>query len=241
MKIPVTELGVIRNPAFAIPASAEAAPVPVVSEYEWYPHAIPTYSQKFPSCVGHATANWLEMMLRRELGDSILGKGEQIDGDAIWKRGREMFHGGSLDGGLLMPQGFLAAIDLGILPPGATVVTLAPSVAAVAKRLSTSPVLQGTAVHEGWNEPDPSNGQIPLLLPNPFAGHATCIVSVTKQGDNSFLPFQNSWGAGWGRFGYGMLRDDQWLQCLIDDPVSCDLGRPLAAWDAWRKYVTRIP
>lgn len=243
MKLPVYvgAFGAMRNPSFHPVDLLAAALDPVTSARDWYREAVPTYSQKFPSCVGHSTANWVEMMLRAEAGDGILAKGQQIDGDAIWRRGREMFNGGDMDGGLLMHQGFLAAVDLGILPEGSAPVALEATPAAVARQLLATPVLQGTCVHRGWEDPNPENGQIPFLLPDPFAGHATCIVSVTSQAGDSFLAFQNSWGATWGRYGFGLLRADQWAQCLLDAPVTCQLTWKLSEHEGWRKYVIGTP
>lgn len=213
---------------------------------EWYDFALPTYNQEYPSCVGHATANWLEMMLRRYVARDVISTDEQIDGDAIWRKGRQLFWGGTLDGGLLVDQGFLAAVALGMLPQQAMPLRIASTVAAVSQELLQSPVIQGTAVHDGWSFPSPENGAVPFQLPDPFAGHATCIVAVGRaESDEDALkyavPFQNSWGSEWGRFGYGQLRDDQWKQCLMDDPVTCRLPEGWEKWRGWERFVIRRP
>jgi hypothetical protein len=229
-----------RQPVFA----AASAPVIVDRAAEWYDYMVPTYNQEFPSCVGHATANWIEGMLRKHVSMSALEAGEQIDGDAIWRKAREMFWGGSLDGGLLVDQGFQAAIALGILPRDSVVVRIGSSVAAVSHELLQTPVVQGNAVHDGWARPDPSNGSISLLMPDPFAGHATCVVAVARvDAEHYSLPFLNSWtnadGSPWGRYGYGQLRDDQWAQCLMDDPATCRLPADWTTWRGWERYVIR--
>jgi hypothetical protein len=216
---------------------------PIVRAFEWYDFAVPTYNQEYPSCVGHATANWIELMLRRFVGKDVLAAGEQVDGDAIWRRGREMFWNGTLDGGLLMDQGFAAAIDLGILPAKSQVLKVAANLGVVSQQLAKTPVLQGTAVHRGWSDPDPESGEISFDLPNPNAGHATCIVALVDQkgGNQIGSAFQNSWGKDWGRFGYGILREDQWLQCLLDDPVTCLLPDGWTSFDGWRRFVIQRP
>lgn len=216
-------------------------PVRAIISSEWYDFTLPTYSQQFPSCVGHATANWIELMIRRYLGKTAIPRGHQIDGDAIWKRGREMFYGGSLDGGLLMDHGLFAAIDLGILPKESKPGRLASNLGVVSHALEATPILQGTSVHAGWNQPDPENGEIAMMMPDPFAGHATLIVATTRQDDQMGVVFQNSWGASWGRYGYGILREDQWKNYLLDDPVTCSLPESWTTWTGWRRYLIATP
>lgn len=234
-------VGVVRSGRQPVFSSADSRVV-IDRLAEWYDFTVPTYNQEFPSCVGHATANWIECMLRKHVDLGALSTDEQIDGDAIWRKAREMFWGGSLDGGLLVDQGFLAAVALGILPQDATVVRIASTVAAVSQELLQSPVIQGTAMHDGWGRPDPESGAIPLNMPDPFAGHATLVVAVTRAPEGRYsLPFLNSWkhanGADWGRFGYGQLRDDQWKQCLMDDPVTCRLTENWETWRGWERFV----
>jgi len=221
------------------PATMGATPVSPYSA--WTKYAIPTYNQQFPSCVGHATANWLEMMLRKSVGRDVFKPGQQIDGDAIWRKGREMFWPKErLDaGGLLMDQGFRAAIELGILPPDSGVMTVHMDIGMVSRMLRTEPVLQGTAVHNGWNRANPQNGQIPFELPNPHAGHATCIVGVLEQDGDVYVLFQNSWGKNWGHGGYGLLRADQWEQCLLGPVAICKLPDNWTKWTGWKEYVIK--
>jgi hypothetical protein len=118
------------------------------------------------------------------------------------------------------------------------VVKLPANVGVVSQQLAHTPVLQGTAVHDGWSRPDPLNGQISFDLPNPQAGHATCVVSVTPPVDGHHgLVFQNSWGEYGGRYGYGLLRDDQWDQCLMDDPVTCEPPEGWVFSANWKRFI----
>lgn len=221
------------------PATLGATPVQPYSA--WAKVAIPTYSQRYDDCDGHATANWVEMMLRRHVGRSVFADGEQINGEAIWRHARKMFFPNEPveGGGLYLEHGFLAAIDMGILPPDSGVTTVHLDIGMVSRMLRTEPVLQGNAVHNGWSRAK-SNGQIPLDLPNPKAGHATVIVGVLKQGDHYYVMFQNSWGATWGYGGFGLLRDDQWEQCLLGPVAVCKLPDNWTEWKGWMDYVIKV-
>lgn len=244
MKPPKLDLsqmvGVKREPSFsAIPL--EATPIEPISA--WTKYAIPTYNQRFPSCVGHATANWFEMMLRFKLGRKAIPAGKQIDGDAIWRKARKMFWSREPleDGGLLMDQGFRAAIELGILPPNSGVMQVRMDVGMLSRMLHTEPVLQGTGVHRNWSAASRQNGQIPFDLPDPNAGHATCIVGVIMQDGEPYVLFQNSWGADWGYKGYGLMRADQWEQSLLGPLTVCKLPDDYGDWTGWKNYLIDTP
>lgn len=162
----------------------------------------------------------------------------QIDCRAIWATARKMFYGGDLSGGLQMDEGFDAMIKLGWLPTGATLKRLPANAAEVAYALRFTPVCQGTATHQGWMEPDGKSGQIGLhYIPDPYAGHFTVIVAAMSQGGRNYLTLQNSWGASWGRYGYGVLREDQWLQMLLDDPLTADVPKAWWADGEWAKGI----
>ena len=100
-------------------------------------------------------------------------------------------------------------------------------------------MLQGTAVHAGWQHPSPESGQIPFKMPDPKAGHATCIVGVLEQDGEPYVLFQNSWGKSWGMGGYGLLRADQWEQSLLGPVAVCKLPDDWTRWNGWRDYVIR--
>jgi hypothetical protein len=239
MRLPLSRMNGVKRSPEPRPVTLGATPVSPYSA--WTRYAIPTYSQAYPSCVGHATANWFEMMLRRHVGRDVLKPGEQLDGDAIWRKARTLFYPREKveSGGLLMDHGFKAALALGILPPGSGIMTVHMDVGMVSRMLRTEPVLQGTAVHKGWQSPNPANGQIPFDLPHPQAGHATCIVEVLEQDGEPYVLFQNSWGASWGIGGYGLLRADQWEQSLLGPVAVCKLPDDWTSWSGWRDYVIR--
>lgn len=242
MRLPLTKMIGVNRTRGEHAVLAEMRQTPVQPYSAWTRHAIPTYSQTYPACVGHATANWIEMMLRKHVGRDVFKKGQQIDGDAIWRKGRQMFYPREKveAGGLLMDHGFRAAIELGILPPDSGVVCVRLDVGMISRMLRTEPVLQGTAVHRGWETPDPKNGQIPFKLPDPQAGHATVIVGVLEQDGDSYILFQNSWGAQWGMGGFGLMRADQWEQCLLGPVCVCKLPDDWVAWQGWKDFVIRV-
>lgn len=82
-------------------------------------------------------------------------------------------------------------------------------------------ILYATAkVHKGWSHV-PQDGRIPFS-PDPVGGHAFAIVAYDKEG----FWIQNSWGAGWGKDGFGHLTYDDWLANGTDVWVA-RLGVPV--------------
>lgn len=239
MKLDLAAMRGVQRPSYTLRRERLMSTAPAQA-FEWYDYAIPTYAQQYDSCVGHATANWIELMVRRFVGRDAIPDGMQLDGDAIWKRGRQLFYDGSLNDGLLMPHGFGAAIEMGVLPEKSKVVTLRADLNAVAAALLDTPVLQGTSVHAGWETPSRENGSIPILLNDPTAGHATCIIAQAAQDAARGLVFQNSWG-DWGRHGYGLLREDQWEDALLDYPVTCALPEGWTDFDGWKQLLIATP
>ncbi|WP_242107122.1 C1 family peptidase [Luteimonas aquatica] len=63
------------------------------------------------------------------------------------------------------------------------------------------------SVHEGWFDP-PASGRIEWRGQDVAGGHAFAIVGYDETG----FWIQNSWGAGWGRRGFGHVGYDEWLQ-----------------------------
>lgn len=208
----------------------------------WQDYAVPTINQHGPSCCGQAWANWMEMMLRRGIGRDALKEGEQLDGYAIWKRGRELFNGGDLEGGLYLDQGFYAMLDLGIVPPESVLVEIDPDVLAITARLQLTPMVQGHIVAKGWYDPNPENGGLDESIPpRPGdGGHATCLMGFTPQDTQPFIVSQNSWGDDYGLHGYFTMSWNYWMRCYLGSgPCSADLPEGWKSWDGWRKYVTR--
>lgn len=226
------------------PVSAKIPPVllaaPPIPFSGWTHQTIVTDNQhNLPACAGFATANWIECMLRARQGRQCLKPGEQIDGEAIWRKARKMFwsHEKEDDGGLFMDQGFKAAIALGILPPETVVSMRDVGIAELSVILRRQPVLQGTQVSVAWNNPSKVNGQIREAMPDPLGGHATCIIGVLEQDKNLYVLFQNSWGERWGWNGYGLLTEEQWASSLISPLATAELPWDFETWHGWRDFV----
>lgn len=248
------DFGLIMKPE-QWPRSALLQAAQLRSSIDWLDTVVPTYNQQLPSCVGHATANWIECMLRRTHGASILSRGQQIDGDMIYARGREMFFAERTDGGgLQLRQGFDAAIDLGILPPDSVVHSIPPDLASMRDALDTSPLVQGHVVSKDWQYASFDNGALPgRTKANILEGaHATCLIGLWDREGNVMLPFLNSWGAGWGWNGIGQMTWGQWqdgIRWMInpeddimrgDGPYTADLGPTWKDWIGWRKAVIKV-
>lgn len=242
MHLPFEQMiGVKRMPEYQTPimlwADSDVVPQSHLTRF-----VIPTDNQHhFPACAGFATANWVEIMLRKTHGHAILKPGEQIDGMAIWRKARRMFwaHEPVDSGGLFMDQGFRAAVALGILPQDTVVEMVNLGVADLSRKLCDQPVLQGTTVSKAWSDPNPQNGHITFAVPEP-GGHATCIIGVLEQENNHFILFQNSWGERWGWHGYGMLRSDLWARNLLGPLATARLSHRWQLWNGWRDYVVTV-
>ena len=97
-------------------------------------------------------------------------------------------------------------------------------------------------VHEGWDEPGPTEEKITYVLSDNLletslpvitrkgraeSGHAVAIVGYTYQG---FI-VQNSWGETWGNGGFALLPYEDWMLHATDCWVA-QLGVPVS-FDVW--------
>lgn len=217
----------------------------------WHQNSIPTYSQEWPSCVGHATANLIEHLLRA-WDKRAIPKGYQIDGDSFWRRARQMFWRGP-DGdvryndGLLLHQAIEAAVDLGALPPGTEWKKVPPDLIDFSEALVKSPILQAHFVSDSWEHPA-ANGQIfaPMRF-DPFTGgHATLALEIIPQGENFFVLSQNSWGADWGYFGYFLTAWLDWTRMYLDGGIQLELPpgwekEEWAEFRGWEAFLIKTP
>jgi hypothetical protein len=222
-----------NRPAPALQASAsDDAPL-----YSWLDYALPTYNQAGPSCVGQAWANWLELMLRRYVSRTVLKPGEQLSGEQIWKRGRELYHGGDLRGGLKIPQGFVALRDLGFIPPDSRLIEIAPDWSSVGAALYATPLVQGHHVHAGWQTPAPQSGCLDHQpAPTRADGyHATLRIGRLVQDRTRFYLSQNSWGPSWGWHGCFLMTEAEDQEGRMQDgPYTIALPAGWEAWQGWK-------
>lgn len=229
------DCGVIERRSAIIPATVN---VPFWSRY-----ACPADDQgQEPSCVGRAWAGWVEIMIRAYISPTAIPFGWQIDARAIWRRGREMFWGGTLTGGLYLHQGLAAAVDLGILPPGTAPIRVDGSMESLGAALVQAPVVQANVVSAGWYDPLHENGYISHNKP-PDAGkyglHATLLLERAWQHDRCYCLLQNSWGTDWGWQGLGLMGYRSWFDSLAANSLYSAQTPGWPRWRGWSKHVVK--
>jgi hypothetical protein len=238
-----------RNWQGAIAADpAEILPVPTLRAstaigdaplFCWFRYCLPTYNQIGPSCVGQAWANWLELMLRRYSETEPFKPGQQISGEMIWRRGREMFYQ-NMDSGLLLPQGFDAMRDLGFIPPESQLLAVDPNWESTGHALLGTPLVQGHHVHKGWANPDPASGCIDHSgMPTQADGyHATLRIGRLIQDGIRFTVNLNSWGPAWGWHGLFVMTEAEDAECRMEDgPYTANLPAGWQQWEGWKEGV----
>ena len=206
----------------------------------WSEFADPSDDQgQESSCVGRAWAHWLECMLRRYVAQSAIPFGQNLDARKIWARGREMFWGGDLTGGLFVHQGLLAMIDLGIVPDGSIAMRVTEETMSASQVLLSTPVVWAHNVSAAWYTPDPVSGCIdPGVAPDGIGAHCTCYLERLVQKGIGFCLFENSWGGGWGWHGLGvMLEEDAIDYRLANSFYTARLPDNWATWRGWEKYL----
>lgn len=222
-------------------SAVEADTFPPQRPFGWYQWALPATNQIGPSCVGQSWANWLECMLRRYVGN--FGWGEQIDGELIWRRAREMFWNGDLSGGLYLPQGFYAMLDLGLVPPETTIRPCGTSWKEVSAQLASTPLVQAHHIHPGWFHAHSVSGMISHTpSPGPADGyHATLLMATGVRGEELFRVGQNSWGPDYARFGFFGMTDAEWFEGICPDGLyTAWLPPTWKTWTGWKAAVKKI-
>ena len=221
-----------------LPASGPGTSEPVDF---WFPFMVPSYNQTGPSCVGHAWANWIEAFVRFHINPLGIPKGKQIDGEAIWKRGRELFWGGKMNGGLYLSQGFHAAKDLGFLPPDSKLVAVGQDWDSVNAALQTAPLVQGHVINKGWFRASTQSGCIDHeARPDRSGAHATLLMATLEQPDTAgnlirWRVCLNSWGPDRGRFGFFTMAEETWAEQVMEDgPYTAEIPEPWN-WTGYKK------
>ena len=209
----------------------------------WMPLARPTINQNGPSCAGHAVANAVELLILHGIGAGTLGASDQLDGDACWRKGRELYYDGDPGGGLTLEQAGYAAIEMDLLPAGTLLVRVGPTWAEIAAQLPYSPLVVGHVLTAG-HDPDrvAANGCIDHTgQPVPGTGHARCIIGAIVQSDadktRRYLVDENSWGPQYGFKGYTIEEDWHHARDLIGGPIGFSLPPNWSSWRGWEQWV----
>lgn len=166
------------------------------------------------SCVGHAFANAIAIA-RRSVGR---GKASSsADGNAIWRKGRAMYNGGSLDGGLTLRGGLHAAKALGLLDECDSQ-TVELSAEAISEAMRIGPLVVANSVHPGWDNLHPDNDAVDESQPfTPGThGHATCAFAFDQHNGLWMVRMENSWG---GRRGYVAMTIEHFIATALDEPI----------------------
>lgn len=200
---------------------------------DWYRDIVPTYNQHYDSCVGHAWANWMECMLRRYVRRDSIPENRQINGDWIWMNARKKHWGGVMKGGIFIPQGFEAMVDLGWIPPDASLVEVPADFGNYNRALAATPLVQGHQVTAGWFDASRENGCIAHTYKTAMSagGHCTLGISVAVKEGVPYRGLLNSWGPDWGWNGIGLMTDEYWLDTALDDVVYTVAPPPGRGWD----------
>ena len=224
---------------------ASDATRPIRYGTEWIYHSVPSDSQGDTSaCVGYAWAGWMESMIRKHVGRDALAPGEQIDGEAIWRAGREMFYPRDRveAGGLLLEHGFEAAVALGILPRGSVLVRCRSNDAvALSLVMRGNPLVIAQALHDGWNFPNAESGFIRRATGDRLAGHAILLSGVTKQRGDPFYYISNSWGTGWGWHGLCMISEPHYRINTLAMPAYAVMPDGWTEHGGWRRWTKLRP
>jgi hypothetical protein len=165
-----------------------------------------------PSCVGQAFGNAIR------IARSLAGlPREEIDGDSIWVRGRKMYNGGRLSGGLTLLQGMHAAKALDLIPSCVTCVRVALEKSAICEALKRGPIVVANSVHPGWDNLHRDNQAVDES--QPFSqgneGHATCVFALDQHNGRWMTRHENSWGEK----GVVAMTIEHFLATALDEPV----------------------
>ena len=207
----------------------------------WAQYTIPVHGQgRLPSCAGHAWANVVELLVIRDHGKGVFGEHGQLNGDAVWERAREMFHGGSLDGGLTLKQAFLACKDLGILDPDCGMETVGRDLSRCCEWLDHAPLVVGHRVWPDWYGASRENGYIAASpIPSDAGGHAVVLDRVLEHGGEPYPGGINSWeDFGWHSL-YCMSLG-MWQASIVSVPVAPVPGAAWKSWRGWERHLIEV-
>jgi hypothetical protein len=155
-----------------------------------------------------------------------------------------MFWRGDLTGGIYPDQGFLASVELGILPPYSELAMVLDVPGCVSAGLMETPLVQSHLVHQGWLNASAENGCIEHYehprREDALGGHATLRIGLLLRDNQVFYPLLNSWGSAWGWNGIGILSAAQSSTTRMESMCyTCRLPANWQQWTGWRKFLTK--
>jgi hypothetical protein len=198
---------------------------PDVPLRNWIEDCVPTYNQRSTDCVGNGWANTLEAIIRYYIGHSAIPEGYQLDGYKVWWKAKQMFDGGCLSGGLLIPQGFEAMKALSWIPKDSILVEVAHDWVSQGEALLEAPLVIGHSVYAGWFNPSKENGCLDHVYKpsSKSGGHCTCRIGRSIHNNRKFYVGLNSWGSDWGWNGAFLMDDDMSQDTSLDCPYTISI------------------
>lgn len=200
---------------------------------------LPSHSQgSLPSCAGHAFSNLIEDMIITTHGKSVFARGQQIDGDAIWRYGIKSFQNNNKLSGLTLNQAFLSTIGLGIIPPFAEFRVLPRDLSRCVEVLDNTSVVIGHWVTDNWDWASRKTGYIKTSKVEKRYGHAVLLYGVANQNNEPYPMFLNSWGQNWGFKSVGMMSLGLWQASICSAPGYIEIDPKIwKNWRGWEKFI----
>jgi hypothetical protein len=206
-------------------------------------YCVPSQNQHLPSCVGEATGNAIELIIRDICGENAIESGKQINGEYLYKLARNRYYNDwQYTEGLSLFDGTKIAKCVGILPEYCCIQKIDPTPRAISNALIKGAILQASPVDSSWVNPK-EDGLVYFDMLS-FAGlHATIIVGIwnkTGKIDDVEIIFQNSWGSNWGWNGLGRCKWSNWIKAhnfAESDLLLMNFLRRDTSWNTWREYL----
>ena len=159
-------------------------------------------------CAAFSTAGFVEILNWRTKNYP-----EQVDAPAIYNEAKRI--DGNSREGTTLNSATQAAINLGFISGKGTYInnTIDDVKFAIHRHVS---VIAGFKITEDWNYVEKNTGFIRMTEgSNVRGGHAVLICGFSEDG----FYIQNSWGGGWGVYGFGILRFKQFSEQLMQAQV----------------------
>lgn len=164
-----------------------------------------------PACVMFAWAKRAEIVKGIHIPDAECVR--------AWEIASDRFNGGRRDQGLMLWQGHEVAKELGWVEPDETCVDVE-----TLDTLAQQPIVAAYRVTPLWEQATLHQGLVNGEWSDTTLGyHAVCIAghgAVDRFGGSKFVMFVNSWSAGWGWKGLGVLSEPTHNALICELAVS---------------------